>query len=173
MAATVVIYSLATSKLKELQHLDATTVDNMFTPNDWVKTDNLTKTLTAVYSVPKHLVATKHNIDANIFYFNAIAHCATIRVNRNAQKLARIRSSSLATEFLQESISQCLTAASAIFDLSKLASQSQIRVVRRMRFVYSILQTNRPIASSRIILLRLFRPSHICRIVHSEERYKV
>ncbi|RFU33710.1 hypothetical protein B7463_g2632, partial [Scytalidium lignicola] len=126
MAASVVIYSLSTQKLKELRQLDPATLDNLLAPSDWVKRDDLTKTLTAVYSVPHHLVLNKHNMDANLYYFNALVHCATIRVHRMAQKIARTRSSPIVTEFLQESNAQCLTAASAIYDLTKLVSQAKI-----------------------------------------------
>ncbi|KAH8803067.1 fungal-specific transcription factor domain-containing protein [Xylogone sp. PMI_703] len=127
LSAQVVIHSIATQKMKELRQLDSTTIDNLFNPSDWVKKSDLTKTLTAVYNVPHHLTLTKNNVDANLFFFNILVHCATIRVHRIAHKIARTRSSPLVTEFLQESMAQCLTAASAIYDLAKIASQAKIR----------------------------------------------
>ena len=129
LSAAAVVYSLCSSTLKDLQNLDSASVHKLFATNDWMQRNSLCNSLTTVFCVPHYFAVTKVNLDANLLYLNVIIHCATLQVHRTVQKLARTSPSPLAARFIHESNTQCLKAASAIFELAKLASQSKIRDV--------------------------------------------
>jgi len=120
------VYSLCGSNIANLQKLDAKSVYNLFAPSDWLMKDTLCKNVAPVFYVPHYLAATKANLDANLLFLNVMVHCATMLVHRMAQKLARTSPSPVAVGFIEESTSQCLKAASAIFELVILASESKI-----------------------------------------------
>ncbi|KAL3421156.1 fungal specific transcription factor [Phlyctema vagabunda] len=127
LSAAAVVYSLCSTRLKELQTLDEASVNKLFTNSDWVERDSFCRSVAPVFRVPSYLAVANDNLDANLLYLNIITHCATIQVQRSAQRVAQTSVLPLAAVFIQESTSHCLRAASAIYDLARLASESAIR----------------------------------------------
>ena len=130
MSAIAVIHSLCGSKLRYLQQLDAISIQDILASSDWQKKSSIGESLTTVFCVPAHLAVTKDNMEANLLFLNFMVPCATICVHRTAQKIVQTSSSPLRAEFIQQSTSQCVIAASAMFRVAKLATRSNLRNVR-------------------------------------------
>jgi hypothetical protein len=141
MAAMVVIHSTCSSKLKYLQQLDAISIEKIFATNPLLQNNCPGENLTAVFSIPPHLLATEATIDTSLLFLNIVAHCATICVHRVAQKLVRTNTSPLAIEFIQQCKHQCETAASTIYELIKLSSHSNLQNVSFSRLSTTTLHT--------------------------------
>lgn len=128
------IHSTCTSKLKYLQQLNTISIQKIFATNPLLQNSCLGENLTAVFSVPPHLLVTEANIDTSLLFLNIVAHCGTICVHRVAQKLVRVDTSRPAIEFIQQCKHQCETAASTIYELTKLACHSNLQNVSFSRF---------------------------------------
>ena len=114
LSAAAVIYFLCSSALKDLQSLDATSVQKLFATSDWIQRDILCNSLRTVFCVPPSFTVTKENIDASLLHLNFITHCATIQLHQTVQRLAVTSASPQAARFMLESGTHCLRASSSI-----------------------------------------------------------
>jgi hypothetical protein len=121
---------MCNSKIKHLQQLDSTAIKKLFVNSSWLENGSADEDLTAVFCVPTHLIATKANMEANLFYVNVLAHSSTICVHQLAVKLVRTCSSPHVAEFIQRSTTKRLKAAWIIYKLATVAIQSNITIVR-------------------------------------------
>lgn len=165
LSAAAVVYSLCSSTLKDLHSLDSTSVQKLFATNDWMQRNSLCNSLTTVFCVPPYLAVTKDNLDTNLLYLNVIIHSATLQVHRAVQKIARTSTSPQAERFINESNTQCLKAASSIFELARLASQSKIRNVGDLNSPQGTTNTNHDKVPPRHVLLFLQRAGCFCRLL--------